>query len=119
MISSVFCRPNAGRAAFGNASGLRYGRGLYFSATSGKSNDYATGSERLRHGRLWRTLFLAKVAAGTAFRTTEAELDITRPPDGYDSVVGNVGPNLNYDELVVYKEAAALPEFLVVISVET
>ena len=31
--------------------GLRYGRGLYFSATSGKSNDYAHGSERVRAAR--------------------------------------------------------------------
>ena len=51
------------------------------------------------------------------FRSTEeGELDLSRPPDGYDSVVGEVGPNLNFDELVVYTEAAALPEFLIVIS---
>ena len=110
------CGPNASRAAFGTASGLRYGRGLYFSSTSGKSNDYAGGSERMRRGRRWRTLFLASVAAGKAFCTEEGELDLSRPPDGYDSVVGEVGPNLNFDELVVYTEAAALPEFLIVIS---
>jgi hypothetical protein len=108
--------PNASRATFGTAGGLRYGRGLYFSSTSGKSNDYAHRSERMRRGRRWRTLFLASVAAGKAYCTEAAELDLSRPPDGYDSVVGEVGPNLNYDELVVYNEAAALPEFLIVVS---
>ena len=87
-----------------------------FSATSGKSNDYAHGSERMRRGRRWRTLFVASVAAGKAYCTHDAELDLSRPPDGYDSVVGEVGDHLNYDELVVYNEAAALPEFLIVVS---
>ena len=97
-------------------AGLRYGRGLYFSSTSGKSNDYAVSSERRRRGRRWRTLFVCRVAAGHAFCTQEAEHNFTRPPEGCDSVVGEVGPHLNYDELVVYAEAAALPEFLLVIS---
>ena len=108
--------PNAGRATFGTAAGLRYGRGIYFSSTSGKSNDYNGGSERQRRGRRWRTLFVCRVAAGQAFLTQEGEHNFTRPPHGYDSVVGEVGPNLNYDELVVYTEAAALPEFLLVVS---
>ena len=51
-----------------------------------------------------------------AYCTHDAELDLSRPPDGYDSVVGEVGDHLNYDELVVYNEAAALPEFLIVVS---
>jgi len=61
-------------------------------------------------------MFVATVAAGRAYCTHEAELDVTRPPDGYDSIVGEVGANLNYDELVVYNEAAALPRFLLVYS---
>ena len=108
--------PNAARVAFGAAAGLRYGRGLYFSATSSKSNDYAAGSERILHGRRWRTLFVASVAAGKAYCTYDKELDLTKPPDGYDSVVGEVGPHLNYDELVVYDQDAALPSFLLVLS---
>ena len=108
--------PNATQVTFGSAVGLRYGRGLYFSSTSGKSNDYAAGSERKRRGRRWRTLFLCNVAAGHAFCTDAAEIDLSRAPNGYDSVVGEVGGGLNFDELVVYSEAAALPEYLIVIS---
>ena len=42
-----------------NGGWLRYGRGLYFSATSGKSNDYSAGSETIRRegdrrGKDWR-----------------------------------------------------------------
>jgi hypothetical protein len=29
-------------------------------------------------------------------------------------VTGEVGPNLNYDEIVVYDEAAAVPNYLIV-----
>ena len=107
--------PNANRAAF--AAGLRYGPGLYFSATSGKSHDYATGSERVRGGRRWRTMFMASVAAGRAHCTLESELDVSRPPAGFDSIVGETtakGGKLNYDELVVYVEDAALPQYLIV-----
>ena len=61
-------------------------------------------------------MLVASVAAGKVFKTIEAEILDERllPPRGYDSVVGEVGPNLNYDELVVYNDAAALPEFLIV-----
>ncbi|KAJ8600799.1 hypothetical protein CTAYLR_009998 [Chrysophaeum taylorii] len=99
--------------------GLRYGRGIYLSATSGKSNDYAFRTERPRrasHGRheRWRAIFVCSVAAGKAFKTTAPELHLDRPPPGYDSVVGEVGDYLNYDELVVYTEAAVLPNFIII-----
>jgi hypothetical protein len=61
-------------------------------------------------------MFVATVAAGHAFCTNEGDLDVAKPPEGYDSVVGEVGAHLNYDELVVYTEAAALPKFLLVYS---
>lgn len=111
--------PNFRRVNFSTASGLRYGPGLYFSATSGKSHEYAGGSERIRHGRRWRSMFLASVAAGRAHLAYEDSLDIDRPPAGCDSVVGETrakGGSLNYDELVVYTERAALPQYLIVYS---
>ena len=105
-----------------NGGWLRYGRGLYFSATSGKSNDYSAGSETIRRegdrrGKdwRWRCMFLCKVAVGRPFITTEGELAPDQcPPPNHDSVVGEVGPNLNYDEVVVYRDAQAVPSFLIV-----
>ena len=64
-------------------------------------------------------MFVARVAAGRAFRTTEGELELAgdAPPLGYDSVVGEVGEALNYDELVVYNESAAMPEYLIMYTI--
>jgi hypothetical protein len=116
ILGHGFLLRHAGSGPNAANRSLRYGRGLYFSSTSGKSNDYAVRSERARGRRRWRTMFVASVAAGRAFCTDEADLDVTAPPAGYDSIVGEVGAHLNYDELVVYTEAAALPEFLLVYS---
>lgn len=51
----------------GNVMDLRYGKGLYFSATSSKSHDYNSKSERIlsqgdRFGRqfAWRSMFLCR-----------------------------------------------------------
>jgi hypothetical protein len=37
---------------------------------------------------------------------------------GYDSVVGEVGEVLNYDEIVLYNHAGALPRYLVVYTID-
>eukprot|EP00903_Cladosiphon_okamuranus_P012319 g11551.t1 len=93
----------------------RYGRGLYFSSVSGKSNDYAGGSEQSRGGVRYRTMFLCNVAVGKAKVTEAVDLpDDQCPGQGFDSVVGNKGANLNYDETVVYDETAAIPSYMIV-----
>lgn len=61
-------------------------------------------------------MLLCKVASGKEFKTT-ANMDgrdgrnSVMPPPGHDSVHGQAteGGVLNYDELVVYEEAAVLP----------
>ncbi|CAM9709379.1 unnamed protein product, partial [Laminaria digitata] len=89
---------------------LRYGDGLYFSSVSGKANDYAEQSEKTSPaGKAVRCMFMADVAMTNVFRTFEYRLDPDNqecPPPGYDAVIGEVGPNLNYDEVVVYNEEA-------------
>lgn len=123
ILAHGFRLSKAGTGPNGHIRSLRYGCGIYLSATSGKSNDYAFNTERKRRGKRgrterWRCMFVCSVAAGKAFRTTDGQLFLTnRAPPGYDSVVGEVGDNLNYDELVVYSEAAVLPEFLVIYTV--
>ncbi|CBN75142.1 conserved unknown protein [Ectocarpus siliculosus] len=95
---------------------LMYGKGLYFSSVSGKANDFSAETEKLAtDGTTVRCMLVADVAAGKAFVTTEKYFpQMERPPLGYNSVVGEVGPHLNYDELVVYDPAAALPTHFVV-----
>lgn len=44
-----------------------------------------------KSGKLIRCMFMASVAVGKAFKTTEGILDSSQcPPPGYDSVVGEV-----------------------------
>ena len=105
---------------------LRYGRGLYFSKTSSKSHSYGGDSERDRRGQKHRCMFLCKVALGSPLRTAEERIDDTqidayvraRARGGqYDSVVGLTtaeGGKLNYEESVVFDEAAAIPSYLIV-----
>ncbi|CAN0059865.1 unnamed protein product [Pylaiella littoralis] len=109
---------NVGDTARRTAFPLRYGDGLYFSSVSGKANDYAQESEKTdRSGKKVRCMFLASVAIGRAFKTYEGQLDRNAnlcPPPGFDSVIGEEGPHLNYPEVVVYREQAALPTHLIV-----
>jgi len=41
------------------------------------------------------------------------ETTLTSPPAGFDSVLGEVGKSLKYDEVVVYREDAMNPSYLV------
>lgn len=101
---------------------LRYGNGLYFSATSSKSHDYNEHSEKiLRQGDhkkqswSWRSTFLCSVVLGRPHVTTAGELPSHMcPPSGCDSVEGIPGVDLNYDEVVVYSNQQALPTHLIV-----
>lgn len=116
-----FVREGGGRAWNGM---LRFGPGIYFSQTSSKSNDYSSKSERRRNAerglaRGWRSMFLCNVAIGKSFNTQLGELPANQcPPPGFDSVVGEVGAVLNYDEVVVYDESQAVPSYLIVYSLD-
>jgi len=117
----------------------RLGQGIYSTATSSKAHDYTDTSARTR------SMLVVKVVAGRVFKRydtwTEADMLRTAPPDGHDSVLGEVHPDmaadggsdeggeegfvsvpmdagelhnpLRYDELVVFSEAAVVPAYLV------
>ena len=69
---------------------LRYGRGLYFSATSSKSHDYNGASQKLlrtgdnkRQMFAWRSMFLCSVTIGKPYSTKKGQLpDGMCPPPG-------------------------------------
>ena len=66
MLEHAGTGPNSTRTVGLGVGNLRYGKGLYFSAISGKSNDYATASEQIRPGaygrlRRWRCMFVCEV----------------------------------------------------------
>ena len=92
--------------------GCGAGPGFYFALQASKSHEYPPREiQALPPGTHSRSMLLCKVAKGKVFRT-ERDMDtLTRPPDGFHSVhgVATEGGQLNYDELVVYDEAAILP----------
>jgi len=65
-------------------------------------------------------VFLSKVVVGRPYSAERDLYDLTAPPAGYDSVQGLPGVHgvLNYDETVVYREAAAIPSYLIVYSTD-
>jgi len=58
---------------------------------------------------------LNKVVVGNGMKLSQDDTSLTEPPPGYDSVLAEVVPggSLNYDELVVYKNEAVRPSYLV------
>lgn len=98
---------------FGKKTGWgRFGRGIYTSATSSKSNDYVTNGSSSQ----LQAMLLNKVVVGKGCKMTHDNTTLTAPPAGYDSVLAEVGGNLNYDELVVYNNDAIRPSYLVLYS---
>jgi len=86
----------------------RYGPGIYTSTKSSKSNDYAKNKIKSP----WKAMLLNNVLAGFEYTTQFSEPHLKGPPSGFDSVYGQPGKDLNYDELVVYTDHAIRPAYL-------
>lgn len=103
-------------AKFGKRWG-RFGTGIYTSATSSKSHDYIRNRSRnlwkLRTASPFQAILLNQVVVGTSKHLQVNADYLKRPPEGYDSVSGEAGRDLNYDETVVYSNEAILPAFLI------
>ncbi|KAA1474713.1 ADP-ribosylation [Dentipellis sp. KUC8613] len=93
--------------------GGRFGRGLYTSSTSSKSDTPYTRNEGQATSSRYKAMLLTKVAVGKGYKSRVDMRGITSPPNGYHSVLGEVGVSLNYDELVVYRDDAIIPAYLV------
>lgn len=83
-----------------------FGRGLYFANNSSKSADYAA-----KPGV--QAMFLCKVVCGKVFKTQQRMEHLLKPPAGCHAVVGEVGGDLHYSEIVFYEEAAVLPTYVI------
>lgn len=98
-------------AKFGKRTNFgRFGEGIYTSATSSKANDYVAEGG----GSSYRAMLLNDVVMGKTIKLTADNPNLKEPPQGYDSVVGEPGGSLNYDESIVYKNEAIRPLFLVI-----
>ena len=90
----------------------RYGKGIYFSATGGKSNDYVKHWDE--NGKT-SIMFVAKVVVGSAKKTDTDWYESVTLPLGRHSVIADPDnvKTLNYDEVVVYRNDAAIPCYVI------
>eukprot|EP00005_Dracoamoeba_jomungandri_P009850 CAMPEP_0174275268 /NCGR_PEP_ID=MMETSP0439-20130205/59730_1 /TAXON_ID=0 /ORGANISM="Stereomyxa ramosa, Strain Chinc5" /LENGTH=646 /DNA_ID=CAMNT_0015367353 /DNA_START=988 /DNA_END=2928 /DNA_ORIENTATION=- len=94
-----------------NFGWLRFGKGIYLTSTSSKSDDYA---KTLNPQLNTRVLLLCSAIVGRGKKLLDGDKTLTSAPEGYDSVLGEVGKELNYDETVLYSPHAVMPSFLIV-----
>ena len=59
-------------------------------------------------------MLLCDVCPGNKYRLKTGNVSLRGPPQGYDSVLGEPGGTLNYDELVVYNPDAVIPRYILV-----
>ncbi|CAH1757132.1 6503_t:CDS:2 [Entrophospora sp. SA101] len=104
---------------YANTTYQRFGRGIYFSGTSSKSDDYNEGSLKYSQGSKYKVMILNKVVVGQGYQLTKNSMNLTEPPAGFDSILGEPSDtgNLNYDEIVVYREESSIPQYLIVYKV--
>ncbi|KAG9004663.1 hypothetical protein FRB90_010788 [Tulasnella sp. 427] len=108
VLTTSFSIKKAGSAP--GRSFLRFGHGVYTSSVSSKADDYtATPSESK-----YKAMLVARVVLGKGYPLKLTTAHLTGPPSGYDSVIGQVGLHLNYDEQVVYREEAVRPAYLII-----
>ncbi|RHZ71895.1 hypothetical protein Glove_249g3 [Diversispora epigaea] len=102
-----------------SAAFQRFGSGIYFSGTSSKSDDYNEGSLKNHYGTNYKVMLLNNVIVGKGSPLTADNMTLRTAPYGFDSVLGEPSAtgNLNYDEVVVYEEAASIPQYLIVYKV--
>ena len=81
----------------------RFGKAFYFATNSSKSHDYTEKHDE------YHAMLLCKVAVGRAYVTKYNRRDLHTAPSGYDSVHGQAGGTLNYDEIAIYNPEAILP----------
>ena len=86
----------------------RYGHGYYLAPNSSKCHDYTQGA----HG--YRAMLLCEVRPGNKYQLKINNQKLTGPPQGYDSVYGQVGSKLNYPEIVLYNPHAVMPRYIIV-----
>ena len=91
----------------------RFGPGFYFGPQASKAHEYPLPQmQKLPPGFHTRKMLLCKVARGKIHKTaTNIDTLQGHAPEGFDSVHGDAQKtgDLNYDEIVVYKEEAVLP----------
>jgi len=88
----------------------KFGSGIYASSTSAKADDYSNNKVKSPN----KVIMLNKVVVGKGYKLLKTSMALTAPPAGYDSVLGETGQSLKHDEVIVYKNDAIRPAYVVV-----
>jgi poly [ADP-ribose] polymerase len=92
-----------------------FGNGLYFADQSSKSEQYSTsrfgGSGR--RGRNTFFMFIADTALGKIKKYQTAQVGLTKPPRGFNSVQGAKGYSLLHNEFIIYDIKQHLLQYLI------
>ena len=93
-----------------NSMFQRFGHGFYLTPNSSNCHNYTQGFGK------YRAMLLCDVCPGNKYRLQlqTGNVSLRGPPQGYDSVLGNLGETLEYDELVVYNPDAVMPRYILV-----
>ncbi|KAG8213141.1 ADP-ribosylation [Butyriboletus roseoflavus] len=89
----------------------RFGHGIYTTSCSSKADDYISS---LSESACLRVMILSRVAVGKPYKRYRNAPDLIAPPPGYDSIAGEIGWDLNYEETVTYDNDSVRPAYLVV-----
>lgn len=92
----------------GTGNPARFGIGIYFSATSGKSADYVKNTGSIK------TMLVASVIVGKAHVVDAQFPQFTGVPDGKHAILAKPGASgLNFDEICVPSDNACVPLYLI------
>jgi len=112
ILKNSFKIARSGRSGRKNARPPLFGKGAYTSSASSKANIYASNSGRAGP---YKAMIFAYVARGRSRFLARPKPRLRKAPKGYQSVVGKLGPRgKKYEELIVYRDDAILPGYLVV-----
>jgi poly [ADP-ribose] polymerase len=92
-------------------SGGRVGRGIYFASEQGKSAGYV--GQASHKGKNIGIMFLNEVAIGNEHHITRDDSSLTKPPNGYDSVIarGQTEPDPTKDtHLIINGKKVIVPQ---------
>lgn len=95
-------------------TGSMFGNGLYFADQSSKSEQYSFGGGwGTRYGKDTYFMFVADVALGTIKEYLDSQSHLSKPPSGYDSVLGKKGSHLYHNEFIIYSLNQHILQYLV------
>ncbi|KAH7884348.1 ADP-ribosylation [Phlebopus sp. FC_14] len=89
----------------------RFGHGIYTTSCSSKADDYVSN---ISENACLRVMLISRVVVGKPYKRYRNAADLVAPPHGYDSVAGEIGWDLNYEETVTYHNDTVRPAYLIV-----